>query len=74
MSFNLIVSGIGALAAILAAWFWLRAALVPVPDDIDTFIQALQRASQFNTYGAAAAVVGALCAAVLFARQAATEL
>ena len=74
MTFNLVVSGIGVVAAILAAWFWLRAALVSVPDNQDTFIAALQRASRFNAYGAWSAVVGALCAALLFARQAASYL
>ena len=60
------------MAAILAAWFWLRAALVSVPDNIDIFIAALQRASRFNAYGAWCAVVGISCAALLFAQQAAS--
>lgn len=74
MTLSLAVSGLGVVAAILAAWFWLRAALVSVPDNIDTFIAALQRASRFNAYGAWCAVVGALCAALLFAQEAVTHL
>ena len=59
MTINTIISGAGALAALVAAYWWLRASLVDVPDNIDTIIAALQLASCFNAYGAIAAVVGA---------------
>lgn len=69
MTIDSIVAGLGAVAGVLAASLWLWASLVPVPDNIDTFIDALQRASRLNAYGAAAAAVAALCAGFLFARQ-----
>ncbi len=69
MIINTIVSGLGVVASVMAASLWLGASLVPVPDNIDTFIGALQRASRLNAYGAAAAAVAALCATLLFARQ-----
>ena len=69
MTINTIVAGVGVVASVLAAGLWLWASLVPVPDNIDTFIDALQRASRLNAYGAAAAAVAALCAAFLFSRQ-----
>ena len=69
MTINAVVAGAGAVAGILAAGWWLWASLVPVPDNIDTFIGALQWASRLNAYGAGAAAVAAICAAVLFARQ-----
>ena len=46
MTINAIVSGLGVVATLLAASLWLRASLVPLPDNIDTFIGALQRASR----------------------------
>jgi len=64
-----IVSGLGTVAAVVAAYWWLRASLVKVPDSMDSFIAALQKASRLNAHGAAAAVVAALCAAYLFSRQ-----
>ena len=71
---DLIVSGAGVLTTLIAAYWWLRASLVEVPDNINTFIGELQKASRLNAYGAMAAVgaaVGAaLCAAYGFARQA----
>ena len=69
MTINVVVAGLGVVASVVAASLWLWASLVPVPDDIDTFIGALQRASRLNAFGAGAAAVAALCAAVLFARQ-----
>lgn len=69
MTINAVVAGLGAVAGVLAAALWLWASLVPVPDNIDTFIGALQRASRLNAYGAGAAAVAAVCAAILFARQ-----
>ena len=66
---NKVVSGTGALASLFAAGFWLWASLVPVPDNLDTFIGALQHIAQLNAYGAGSAVVAALCGTTLFARQ-----
>jgi hypothetical protein len=39
------VSAIGVLSSIGAAGFWLWASLIPVPDNQDTFIAALQLVS-----------------------------
>ncbi len=69
MTINAVVAGLGAVAGLLAAAFWLWASLVPVPDNIDAFIAALQRASRLNAVGAGAAAMVALCATFLFARQ-----
>ena len=69
MTTNTVVAGIGAAAALVAAGFWRWASLVTVPNNIDTFIGALQWIGRLNAYGAMAAVVGALCATYLFARQ-----
>ena len=69
MSINIAVSGLGAGASVMAAAFWLWASLPSVPDNQDTFIAALQRASRLNACAAGAAAVAALCATVLFARQ-----
>jgi multisubunit Na+/H+ antiporter MnhG subunit len=67
MNFTFVVSVIGTIAAVLAAYFWLMASLTRMPDNIDTFTGVLQEASRLNTYGAVAAVVAALCAALIFA-------
>ena len=69
MTINAVVAGLGAVAGVMAAALWLWASLVPVPDNIDTIVGALQRASRLNAYGAGAAAVAAVCAAILFARQ-----
>ena len=69
MTFDIFVSGIGALAALVAAGFWISASLVNVPDNIDTFIAALQRASRRSSYAAFSAAVAAICGAILFAQQ-----
>lgn len=70
MTIRTIVSGVGVFAGAAAAFFWLQAALVVVPDNLDTFVSALQTASRMNAIAAGASVVGALCAVFLFARQA----
>ena len=69
MSIDMVVAGVGAVAGITAAAFWLWASLVNIPDNMDTFIAALQWASRLSAYGAGAASLGALCAAFLFGRQ-----
>jgi hypothetical protein len=70
MTIRTIVSGVGAFAGLLAAYWWFQASQVGVPDNLDTFIGALQTASKMNGFAAGASVVGALCAVFLFARQA----
>ena len=57
MTINAVVASLGAGASILAAALWLWASLVLVPDNIDTFISALQRASRLNAYGASAGAI-----------------
>ena len=66
---SVLVSGIGVVASLLAAFFWLWASLVTIPDNQDTFIAALQSASRLNAYGALSACVAAASAAFLFARD-----
>lgn len=61
-----IVSGVGAVAALFAAVLWFYASIIQVPDNIDTFIAALQRVSRVNAYGAMFATVAAVCASILF--------
>ena len=41
-----IVGGVGVIASIFAATFWFWASVLKVPDNIDTFIPALQEISQ----------------------------
>lgn len=66
---DLAMGGIGVITASLAAYWWLKAALVEVPDNMDMFIGELQRAARLNAYGAAAACAAAVCAAYTFFRQ-----
>ncbi len=66
---DLAIGGIGIVAASLAAYWWLKASLVEVPDNLDTFIGELQRAARLNAYGAAAACAAAVCAVYTFIRQ-----
>ncbi|MEE8284089.1 MAG: hypothetical protein V3R63_03785 [Alphaproteobacteria bacterium] len=61
-----IISGLGAAAALLASGFWFRASILEVPDNIDTFIGALQRISRINACGGLSATVAAICGATLF--------
>ena len=55
--------------AILAAFFWLWASRIPIPDFRDSLIaeafSPLQKASRLNAYAAACAGVSALLQAVL---------
>ena len=73
MSFTLtfVVGTVGSIAAIAAAFFWLWASRIRVPNDIDNFIGVLQRVSKLNAYGALAASVAALCGLLVlwFGRQ-----
>ncbi|ESZ04965.1 hypothetical protein X737_36415 [Mesorhizobium sp. L48C026A00] len=57
---------IGLLSTGLAAVFWLVAASIRLPDNINTFIRELQRAGQWNAAGGISACVGFACQAILF--------
>jgi hypothetical protein len=59
-----IIGGIGVVATALAAALWFWASLLEVPDNIDTFIGALQTISRVNAWGAFAASMAAACAAI----------
>jgi hypothetical protein len=61
-----IVGGVGVIASIFAATFWFWASVLKVPDNIDTFIPALQEISQVNAWGAGAASVAGICAAIIW--------
>jgi hypothetical protein len=61
-----IIQWLGILATAAAAILWLWASLVDVPDNIDTFVGQLQRASRLNAWAALAACVAASCAFVLW--------
>ena len=63
---DVIVSGIGAVAVLVAAVFWFWASKVEVPNNIDTFIDVLKKISRLNANAALTAMVGAICALVLF--------
>jgi hypothetical protein len=63
------IGAIGAMSSILAAAFWLRSAVISVPDNIDTIVRELQRIGWWNSAAAQAAVVASLCAAWLFVKQ-----
>jgi hypothetical protein len=39
------VAGVGAATSIAAAFFWFWASIIPVPDNLDTFIRVLRRIS-----------------------------
>jgi hypothetical protein len=60
------VAAAGATSAIGAAGFWLWASLIPVPDNQDTFIEALQWISRINAIAAICSTAAALCVAYGF--------
>jgi hypothetical protein len=64
-----IVAAVGVSAGIAAAILWFYASILPVPDNLDTFIAALQRISRVNAYAATASGVTALCVAYTFVRS-----
>jgi hypothetical protein len=68
MKLDTIVGLLGVMTTLAAGAFWLWVSLIPVPDNLDTFIGDLQRISQINAYGAGCACVAALCGAYTFAR------
>ncbi len=60
------IAGIGTVAALVAAVFWFRSSMITVPDNMDTFIDELQRISRFSAYGATSAGIAAICGAIVF--------
>jgi hypothetical protein len=64
-----LVAGMGAVSSIGAAGFWLWASLMPIPDNQDTFIAALQRASGLNAIAAACAAAASICVAYGFIKS-----
>jgi hypothetical protein len=63
-----VVSIVGILASLAAAAIFLRASFIEVPNNIDTFVDELQRAGRWNSAGCFAAFLAALCAACAFFR------
>jgi hypothetical protein len=66
---DLVVGIFGVATSFGAAAFWLWASLIDVPDNIDTFINALQQAGQINSWAAMSACAAALCGTYTFARS-----
>jgi hypothetical protein len=62
-----VVQWLGIISSGGAALLFLRASLIAVPDNIDTFVGELQRAGQWNSAGTAAACISFACQAYLFA-------
>ncbi|MGB8275697.1 MAG: hypothetical protein WCF16_10570 [Alphaproteobacteria bacterium] len=60
-----VVSVINAFALFIAAGLWFYASLLPVPDDLDAFIGALQHISSINAWAAGAAGIAAVGTAIL---------
>ena len=59
----------GVFTSLAAAILWFLASLIKVPDNIDTFINVLQKIGRLNAYGAISACVAAVCAAYAFSRS-----
>jgi hypothetical protein len=53
-----------AIALLFAAAFWLRSALIKVPDNIDTIVDELRRIGHWNSLAALASCAAAVLAAV----------
>ena len=64
-----IVGAVGIIALSAAAVLWLRAAIINIPDNQDTFIAALQHAARWNSYASFAAVGAALCGVWTYVRS-----
>ncbi len=69
MFIDMVVASVGIVASFSAAGFWLGASLPTVPDNQDTFIDALRTQSRRNASAAGFATVVALCAAFEFHRH-----
>ena len=61
-----IIGSVGVVATALAAAFWFLASVLEVPDNIHTFLSALQRVSQINAWAASASGAAAVCAFVIW--------
>jgi hypothetical protein len=59
---------LGVITSLGAAGLWLWSSLIKVPDNIDTFIGALQRIGRVNAWAALCSCGAAVCAAYAFAR------
>jgi hypothetical protein len=64
---DFIVGIVGVVASFGAAAFWLWASLIKVPDNMDTFIQALQHAGRINSW--TCACIAAICGTYAFSRN-----
>ncbi len=60
------VGGVGAIAQALAAWAWYKASRYKVPNNQDTFIEAVNEIGRLNTRAAIAQSVAAACAVVVW--------
>jgi hypothetical protein len=63
------IAAVGAVSSLGAAGFWLWASLLPVPNNQDTFIEALQLSSRINAIAAICASAAAICAAYSFLKS-----
>jgi hypothetical protein len=63
---HLVLTGVGAFATLIAAINWLQASRIQVPDNIDTFIPALQSISMMNAPERRRQHIAAACGFVLF--------
>ena len=61
------VTAVGAVTSIAAAFFWFWASVIPMPDNLDTFMGVLRRISLINAIAAFCTGLAALCAAYSFA-------
>jgi hypothetical protein len=61
---HIVIRIIVAAAASLAALFWLRSAVIKVPDNIDTIVRELQRIAWWNGMAAGFSFVAALFGAL----------
>ena len=64
-TFARLVNVVAAIAAAATAFFWFWASIVPVPENIDTFIGALQWIGRLNAYGATCGGIGAVCGLIM---------
>ena len=66
---DLIVDVVGVVASGAAAGLWFYASSIDIPNNLDTIVGALKRASEWNAYGAIAAGVAAVCLMITFLRR-----
>jgi hypothetical protein len=68
-SLNYIAGIGGVLSSFAAAFLWWYASVLEVPDNIDTFIEALQEISRWNSRAAIASGIAAVCLAFTFTKE-----